>query len=100
MRIVDSDSTVYSHISSVHSMQGDREGILIVMRHTTEDARGQVPTAQPSKKGKGNHVGVAQEHTAKCLSMAAHKTNCLDIYFVNCLLHSYHNFCRSSSAIS
>ena len=50
--IVDSDSTVYSHIGGVHSIQGDGEGILIVMGHTTEEARGQVSTVQPSRKGK------------------------------------------------
>ena len=50
--IVDSDSTVYSHIGGVHSMQGDGEGIMIVMGHTTEEAGGGVPTAQPSRKGK------------------------------------------------
>ena len=50
--IVDSDSTVYSHIGGVYSMQGDGEGIMIVMGHTTEEARGQVSTAQPSRKGK------------------------------------------------
>ena len=48
--IVDSDSTVYSHIGGVYSMQGDGEGIMIVMGHTTEEARGQVSTAQPSRK--------------------------------------------------
>ena len=48
--IVDSDSTVYSHIGGVHSMQGDGEAILIVMGNTTEEARGQVPTAHPSRK--------------------------------------------------
>ena len=75
--IVDSDSTVYSHIGGVHSIQGDGEGILIVMGHTTEEARGQVSTVQPSRKGKerekkGSHVNVAQGHTAECLSMVAH----------------------------
>ena len=38
--IVDSDSTVYSHIGGVHSMQGDGKGILILMGHTTKEARG------------------------------------------------------------
>ena len=50
--IVDSDSTVYSHIGGVRSMQGDGKGILIVMGRTTEEAGGGVPTAQPSRKGK------------------------------------------------
>ena len=60
--IVDSDSTVYSHIGGVHSMQGDGEGILIVMGHTTEEARGQVSTAQLSRSGrKWNYVSVAQD---------------------------------------
>ena len=49
---VDSDSTVYSHIGGVHSMQGDGEGILIVKGHTTNKTGGREPTAQPSRKGK------------------------------------------------
>lgn len=48
---VDSDSTVYSCIGGVHSVQGDGEGILIVIGHATEEARGQVHTAQLSRMG-------------------------------------------------
>lgn len=33
-------------------MQGDGEGTLIVMGHTTEEAGGKMLTAQPSRKGK------------------------------------------------
>ena len=55
--IVDSDSTMHSHIGDVHSMQS--KGILIVMGHNTEEARGQVPTSQPSRKGK-------ERKTCKC----------------------------------
>ena len=45
--IDDNNSTVHSHIGGVPSMQGDSEGILIVMGNTDE-ARGQVPAAQTS----------------------------------------------------
>ena len=50
--VMDSDSTVYSHIGGVHSTEGeDDEGFLIVTGHTTPDTAN-MSTTQLSRKGK------------------------------------------------
>ena len=97
--IVDSDSAVYSHIGGVHSIQGDGEGILIVMGHTTEEARGQVSTAQPSRKRKERKPCKCGSRTHSRVSFHGCPLN-KHIYFAICILHSCHNFCISSLAIS
>ena len=80
---------------------GYGKGILIVMGHTTEEAKGQVPTAQPSRKGKERKpckCGL-KKHTRVSFHGCLLKQTVLTL-FANCLLHYCHNFCISSLAIS
>ena len=50
--MVDSESTIYSRIGGVHSMEGESEGILLVTGPHTQGTGNKMATSQASGKGK------------------------------------------------